>query len=233
MAGVFLQDNRTICVLLARRSSDRELADLRFETAFDLAVRAVPGLAEWTDPERSKAITGVLPGGHLRNSYRGQLDEDGRVALPGLLHVGDAVCTTNPTAGRGIATSLLQVQRLVALLHEHADVVDATTAFDAWCRERIRPWFDDHMAWDADEVQLWGGGDVDLTRPLTSGWIVMATAHDQSMMRIVGPYLGMDALPATLRAAEPRAREIYASGWRPVIPAGPTRDDLVELIATR
>ena len=49
-------------------------------------------------------------------------------------------------------------------------------------------------------------------------------------MRTVGPYLGMYALPASLAAAEPRAHEIYASGWRPPVPAGPTRDDLVELI---
>ena len=64
----------------------------------------------------------VLPGGRLRNTYRGQFDEQGRVALPGLIHLGDAVCTTNPTAGRGMATSLLQARKLLALLDEHADV---------------------------------------------------------------------------------------------------------------
>jgi 2-polyprenyl-6-methoxyphenol hydroxylase-like FAD-dependent oxidoreductase len=233
LSGVFLQDNRTICTLIARLSSDRPLADLRFPAAFDAAARIIPGLDAWTSPERSRPITTVLPGGHLRNTYRGQLDERGRVGLPGLIHVGDVVCTTNPTAGRGITTSLLQAQRLVALLAEHpGDVAAATLAFDAWCTERIRPWFEDHLAWDADEVRQWSGEDIDLTRPLTSGHVVAAaTQVDSSLMRVVGPYLGMDVLPAALAEVEPRAREIYAGGWRSPIPAGPTRDELVDLVA--
>lgn len=230
VAGVFLQDNRTVCTLIARLSSDRRLAGLRSTEAFDAAVRTIPGLAEWTAPERTVPITGVLPGGHLHNTYRGQLDESGRVGLPGLIHVGDVVCTTNPTAGRGISTSLLQARRLVGLLGEHRDVVDATTAFDAWCTEWIRPWFEDHLAWDADEVAQLAGADVDLSRPLTSGHIVAAAQADPSLMRVVGPYLGMNALPATLARVEARAREIYAGGWRPAVPAGPTSDDLAEIV---
>jgi flavin-dependent dehydrogenase len=232
--GVFLQDNRTISAGIVRLSSDRELADLRFEGAFEAAARAIPGLAEWTDPERSRPITGVLPGGHLRNAYRGQLDESGRVALPGLVHVGDAVCTTNPTAGRGIATSLLQAQHLVRLVggpRVDPDLEAVTLEFDAWCTEWIKPWFDDHLAWDADQLRQWAGEDVDLTRPLTSGHIVETGQADASLMRVIGPYLEMEALPATLAEIEPRAREIYAGGWRPAVPASPSRDDLVSLIA--
>jgi 2-polyprenyl-6-methoxyphenol hydroxylase-like FAD-dependent oxidoreductase len=235
LTGIFLQDNRTICTLIARLSTDRPLADLRFPEAFDAAARIVPGLDEWTSPRRSRPITTVLPGGYLRNTYRGQLDENGRVGLPGLVHVGDVVCTTNPTAGRGITTSLLQAQRLAGLLAEHPrDVAAATLEFDAWCTERIRPWFEDHLAWDADEVRQWSGEDVDLTRPLTSGHVVAAaTQVDSSLMRVVGPYLSMDVLPAALAEVEPRAREIYANGWRSPVPPGPTRDDLVDLVASR
>jgi len=47
---------------------------------------------------------------------------------------------------------------------------------------------------------------------------------------VVGPYLSMDALPATLAQIEPRAREIFARGWRAPTPPGPSRDDLVELV---
>jgi 2-polyprenyl-6-methoxyphenol hydroxylase-like FAD-dependent oxidoreductase len=230
LIGVFQQDNRTFCALIARRSTDRVLADLRFTDAFEAAARAVPGLSDWTAPERSRPITPVLPGGHLFNTYRGQLDVRGRVGLPGLIHVGDMVCTTNPTAGRGIATSLLQVRRLLALLGRGGDMVDMTLEFDAWCTEWIRPWYSDHMAWDADEVRQWDGEDIDLSRPLTSGHIVAAAQKDPSLMRVVGPYLGMNALPASLAEVEPQAHAIYASGWRPQVPDGPTRDDLVELI---
>jgi hypothetical protein len=40
----------------------------------------------------------------------------------------------------------------------------------------------------------------------------------------------MEALPESLRAVEPRAREIYESGWRPSVPEGPSRDELVEMV---
>jgi 2-polyprenyl-6-methoxyphenol hydroxylase-like FAD-dependent oxidoreductase len=232
--GTFTQDNRTFSAVIVRLSTDRELAGLRFPGAFEAAARAIPGLSDWTDPARSRPITKVLPGGHLRNTYRGQLDERGRVALPGLVHVGDAVCTTNPTAGRGIATSLLQAQRLVSLIGgapAGADLEAATLEFDAWCTEQIKPWFDDHVTWDADQLHQWAGEEVDLTRPLTSGHIVETGQADPSLMRVIGPYLTMAALPATLAEIEPRAREIYAGGWRPAVPATPTRDDLLSLIA--
>jgi hypothetical protein len=41
----------------------------------------------------------------------------------------------------------------------------------------------------------------------------------------------MRALPASLDAARDRARAIYATGWRPAVPEGPTRDELADLVA--
>ncbi|MCW2685435.1 MAG: dependent oxidoreductase [Mycobacterium sp.] len=39
----------------------------------------------------------------------------------------------------------------------------------------------------------------------------------------------MHALSASLAVAEPLARRIFDSGWRPTVPTGPTRDELAEL----
>lgn len=232
MIAVFLQDNRTFSALIARPSSDRRLAALRFPEAFEAAARAIPGLVEWIDPGRAHPITPVLPGGRLRNTYRGQLDEQGRVPLPGLVHVGDAVCTTNPTAGRGIAAGLRQARRLVELIGEHpADITAATLAFDQWCTANIRPWYEDHVYWDADILRRWAGGDVDVTRRLPSDLILQAAEVEPALMRVAGPYMAMEVLPAALDEIEPRAREIFASGWRPDPHPGPTRDDLADLIA--
>jgi hypothetical protein len=64
----------------------------------------------------------------------------------------------------------------------------------------------------------------------TGLFTALALAVDPSLMRAVGPYQAMLALPATLRAIEPRAREIYATGWRPPVPEGPSRADLVDLV---
>ena len=173
----------------------------------------------------------MLPGGRLHNTYRGQFDESGRVPLPGLVHVGDAVCTTNPTAGRGIALSLLQSRQLVRLLGDGSGGPGGRPlAFDAWCADNIRPWFDDHVYWDSRHPAPLGRRGRRRDRPLPSDLMLEATVADPSLMRVVGPYMAMEVLPASLDAVEPRAREIFAGGWRPAPPPGPTRDELAELV---
>jgi len=230
-AIVFPHDDGIFSALIARSSDDGALAALRSTEAFEAAARAIPGLADWTDPARARPYTPVLPGGRLYNTFQGQLDDGGGVALAGLVFVGDSVCTTNPVVGRGVTTSLLQAGELLRLVEEHPhDLAAATVAFDEWCTDNIEPWYDDHVAWDADLARRWAGGDVDVNRPLPSDLIVAATAADPSLFPLVGPYLGMRALPASLDAVRPRVHEIYAGGWRPPVPDGPTRDELAELV---
>jgi 2-polyprenyl-6-methoxyphenol hydroxylase-like FAD-dependent oxidoreductase len=229
---VFPHDNRTFSTLVARLASDRELGTLRHQGAFEAACRAIPALATWTDPDRSEPITPVLPGGRLTNSYQGQRDANGRIALDGLIFVGDAVCTTTPTAGRGVATSLMQAARLLELLDEHPqDLTTCALVLEDWCDSHIQPWFEDHVAMDADQVHRWSGRDIDLSKRLPSDVILGAAEADPTMMQVAGPYLGMQALPSSLAALEPRAREIYAGGWRPAVPAGPSRDELATMAA--
>jgi hypothetical protein len=93
--------------------------------------------------------------------------------------------------------------------------------------------FDDHVYWDADQVRRWAGGDVDLTRKLPSDLVVLcAMEADQSLMRFVGPYLGMQATPSILDPARAAAHEYYARGWRPTPPAGPSRDELARIVTS-
>jgi 2-polyprenyl-6-methoxyphenol hydroxylase-like FAD-dependent oxidoreductase len=232
LIAVFLQDNRTFSTLFARSSDDRELAGLRFVERYERAARAHPALSAWTDPARARPITPVLPGGRLHNTYRGQLDDTGKPGLAGLLHVGDTVCTTNPTAGRGIAIALRQATHLLRLLDEHpGDPAAAALDLDVYCEEQVRPWFTDHVYWDTDMLRRWAGGDVDLSRRLPSDLVLAATEADPSLLAVAGPYMGMEVLPSALDAIQPRVREIYASGWRPPAHPGPTRDELAELIA--
>ncbi len=231
---VFPHDNGVFSALIGRSTQDRALVGLRENAAYDAAAAAIPLLAEWTDPARSRPLTDVLPGGRLYNTYRGQLDAAGAVPVPGLVFVGDAVCTTNPAAGRGITTSLLQARELIRLLDEHGSDHETTTrAFDAWCTAAIRPWFEDHVRNDADLSRRWAGGDVDLDRPLPSDLIVAVAEVDPPLMRVIGPYFGMQAPPSSLREIEPRAREIYAGGWRPPVPEGPDLAELTDLITAR
>ena len=66
--------------------------------------------------------------------------------------------------------------------------------------------------------------------PLTSAAIVAAAQADADIAMHIGGYLGMTALPASLRPAEHLARAVYDAGWRQPYSAGPTRNELVEML---
>ena len=230
-AIIFLHEYGIFSVLLVRPTADPVLSQLRHEAAFSAACQAIPGLADWVDPARSRPITSVLPGGPLLNAYRGQTGPDGHLALPGLVFVGDAVATTTPTFGRGITTTVLQAQQLLQLIDEHGTDTDAIgESFDAWCTEQIKPWVDDHVLMDEATRRRWAGKDVNLRQPLPSDLILAATEADPSIRAATAGYLRMTSLPSSLRAVEPRARALYANGWRPSPAPGPSRSELADIV---
>ena len=230
-AIIFVHERGRFSVLLVRPAGDQVLARLRHEAAFTAASRAIPGLADWVDPARARPVSPVLPGGPLLNAYRAQTGPDGRLALPGLVFAGDAVATTTPTFGRGVTTTLLQAQQLLRLIDEHGtDVAAVGESFDAWCTEQIKPWVDDHVLMDDATQRRWAGQDIDLSQPLPSDLLLAAATAEPDLAPATFGYLGMTALPASLRAIEPRARARYASGWRPPVPPGPSRDELAGII---
>jgi 2-polyprenyl-6-methoxyphenol hydroxylase-like FAD-dependent oxidoreductase len=228
---VFLHERGHFSVVLVRPTADAALKDLRHQVAFEAACRAVPGLAAWTDPERATPVTDVLPGGPLRNTYRGQRGRDGRPCIPGLVSVGDAVATTTPIFGRGVATTFLQILRLLALLDTEPDPGLVGEPFDEWCEGNMRPWVVDHVQMDGDAVRRWEGGDVDVTRRLPSDLILAAAAREPGIDRATGGYLSMMELPSCLDPVEPLARAVYESGWRPDFAPGPTRGELRDIVA--
>lgn len=228
---LFPHERGTFSVLLVRPTDVPDLVHLRHAAVFDAVCRAVPGLAEWTDPQRSRPISEVLPGGALVNSYRGQTGPGGGLALPGLVFAGDAVCTTTPIFGRGITTSFLQARELLRLLDLDEDADAAGAGLHAWGEAHLRPWVADHVAMDAATRRRWSGADLDLTVPrLPSDLIMAAAGADPVIGAVIGPYAAMTAGPDCLDAVEPRARAVYASGWRPAPDPGPSRRELVELV---
>ncbi|HEY2880018.1 FAD-dependent oxidoreductase [Nocardioides sp.] len=229
---LFPHERGLFSVVIVRATDDPALRDLRHAAAFTAAARAIPGLDAWTDPERAEPVTDVLPGGPLLNVYRGQCTEDGNLVLPGLVFVGDSVATTTPAFGRGITTTLWQCEALLSLLdHDADDLAGLGVALDDWGADLMRPWVEDHIHIDTDRVARWSGRDVDLDAPLPSDLILDAARVRPEIMESAGGYLSMAALPATLREAEPIAREVYAGGWRRGSDPGPSRVELAEIVA--
>ncbi|HYN33246.1 MAG TPA: hypothetical protein VES40_11520, partial [Ilumatobacteraceae bacterium] len=220
---VFPHEHGHISVVLIRPTADPEFGIFRHLDAFEAACEAIPGLAEWADPNVATPTSGVLVGGGLLNLFRPQL---GR---PGLVALGDAVATTAPTAGRGLAMASMQIGGMLEILDAGANPATIADPFGAWCDTWIRPWVEDHMAFDAETVRRWRGHDLDLSQPLTSAAIVAAAQVDSRIEPEVAPFLAMNALPTSLTDAEPMARAVYETGWRQPTADGPTRDELVAL----
>lgn len=231
LAMVFPQDAGTLSALIVRPSADAALAGLRHDASFEAAARLIPQLAPWTDEDRFEPITGAMAGGNLTNTYRGQAGPDGRAALAGVFFAGDAVCTTNPAAGRGISLGLRQASELLRLLGAAgaADPADVAGQFDAWCAEHIRPWYADHVYWDATLLRRFGGEDIDVEARIPSDVVCAAAERDPAIWAAAAPYLAMQAPPAILDSVQDRARAVLRSGWRPAFADGPSRDELAEL----
>ena len=155
-------------------------------------------------PGRAFATSAVLVGGAFRNVYRSQ------TLLPGLITVGDAVATTTPTRGRGVAMACLQIEALLRLLDEGTDPITAAGPFDAWCEQNIKPWVADHIAIDGGMVRRWQGEDIDLDSPLTSDLIADAVPADPRIAPYAADYFMMTGLPATLEPADRCPRRLRA-----------------------
>ena len=218
-------------MLVVRRSDDDVLARLRDDSVFDAAATTIPSVETWVDAERAAPHSSPMSGARLHNSYRGQLAANGTVAAAGLLFVGDTVLTTNPAAGRGVTTSLMQAQRLLQALDEHGgDLTSVSSEFDQSCTGAMKPWFEDHLRWDAGLLSRWRGEPIDFSQPLPSDLICSLAEVDPSVMQTVGAYWSMLAGPSVLSSIGDRARKQLQNGFRPPVPMGPTRDELADLI---
>jgi len=232
LAIVFPQDGQTLSVLIVRPSADRALADLRHADRFDAVAPLIPRFAPWVDSARFEPITGVMAGAGLTNTYQGQLDEQGRPVAAGVFFAGDAVFTTNPAAGRGVSLGLRQAGALLAALAQRdADPQDAAERFDAWCAANIRPWYEDHVYWDATLLRRLAGEDIETEARIPSDVICAAAEADPAMWPVVGPFMSMEAPPAVLDRVADRARAVLRSGWRPAFADGPSRDELAAALA--
>jgi 2-polyprenyl-6-methoxyphenol hydroxylase-like FAD-dependent oxidoreductase len=222
---VFEHDAGTFTVLFVRPSADGTLALLRHPPAFEAACRAVPGVAEWTDPRRSEPIDIVRAGAGLTNEYRGQPTH-----ITGLVAVGDALCVTNPQGARGIPLGLQSAAALADLVGRVA-LTDLAGRLEAWASTHVLPWFHDHLQWDASLLRLWSGRPVEPDGPIGPEVLLAAAQqHHPEWMPMLGLYWGMIITPDVLEPMRSEVRALLRTGWQPPQLDGLTRDDLAVLI---
>jgi 2-polyprenyl-6-methoxyphenol hydroxylase-like FAD-dependent oxidoreductase len=149
-AGRWPADNGSVMLAVAPLAADRRFRTLGRPEVFTEVLRAVPGYSDWLDV--LEPVSGVYPMAGLRNTLR-RLVRDEAPVVTGLHAIGDTVCTTNPTLGRGLSLAITGAADLIDTLERHeADPVAQAISLDALVADHIAPFYEDQAAIDAERL---------------------------------------------------------------------------------
>jgi hypothetical protein len=176
----------------------------------------------------------------LHNTMR-RLVVDGRPVALGLLAVGDAVCTTNPTLGRGLSLALQGAADLTATLTATEDPVAQALRMDRLVDEHVAPFYADQAVIDATRLaalrhRITGAPappPPPAEGPVTYAQLRAAAPFDPVAFRAFWTVMGMLARPADVyRDPEVVTRTraaVEAHGSGPPI-SQPSRAELVRAL---
>ncbi len=171
---LFLGDDDTAMLAMAAHDRDPVLKALRHPEAFDAVVAANPGFADWAavlEPDSEVFCLGAF------DDRARSLVADGRPVVLGLHQVGDALTTTNPTRGRGVAMALMGVGALVDALTEHRDPAGAALAFEDWRRRALLPAYLECAHSDAIASRQREAGLAGQALPLQAPQVLLPDGH--------------------------------------------------------
>ena len=96
-----------------------------------------------------------------------------------------------------MSLGLRQAAALTAVLAEDGTDLAATSLrFDAWCEQNIKPWFEDHVYWDATLLRRFNGEDIDVEAKIPSDVICAAADVDRVARRAYDArFLELDQQP--------------------------------------
>jgi hypothetical protein len=152
LAGKWGADNGAVQLVVAPLAADRRFRAARNPGIFTAGLRTVPVYAAWLDV--MDPITDVFPMGGLHNTLR-RLVVDGRPVATGLHAVGDSVCTTNPTLGRGLALALTGAADLAdTLAGSGGDPAAEALALDRLVGQHVEPFYQDQAGIDAARLAV-------------------------------------------------------------------------------
>ncbi len=141
-------DNGSVLIAVAPLVEDKRFRAIRDPNVHDAVTRTIAPFRPWLDV--LQPTSGVYVMGGLHNTLR-RLVVDGAPVATGLAAVGDSVCTTNPTFGRGLALALQGAVDLVAALAE-SDGLKLALRLDGDVRAHIEPYYRDQARNDSDRL---------------------------------------------------------------------------------
>lgn len=143
-------DSGYFSVTFGCQAGDDVMAALRRPGCFDAAAAAVPAVAPWVARDRSEASGGVRFMRSLPN--HALVRRPGTPPARGVVALGDAAVTTNPSYGRGVALAWVHADGLATILHDAGG--DSRLVADAFAEltdRELLPWY--HAAVGSDRVR--------------------------------------------------------------------------------
>jgi hypothetical protein len=223
-------DRDTFSVTLGVPTGDPGLRALGRSPRFEAASRLHPSIGPWLESGTAEPITEVAPMAGLQNRMR-RFVVDGRPVVRGLVPVGDAVCITDPSFGRGMALAMTHAFAMAELADDGLDdLTELALAGDRLGDRLLRPWFDDATATDRIRTAQWAGQPTvpNAAGTLTIGDAMAAAPHDPAVWRAVLRRYNMVDPPDALfndEAVLRRVLGILADGVPG--PSAPSRQDLL------
>ena len=151
-AALFGADNGAMQLAVAPLAADRRFRAVKDAEVFTAVLRTIPAYAAWLDV--MDPISPVFPMAGLHNTLR-RLVVDGAPVVTGLHAIGDSVCTTNPTFGRGLSLALWGAADLVDTLGKHPDdpIAQALALHELAC-DHVVPYYEDQAAIDSARLAM-------------------------------------------------------------------------------
>jgi flavin-dependent dehydrogenase len=180
--------------------------------------------------------------GGLHNTMR-RCTVDGAPVVTGIVALGDSVCTTNPTLGRGLSLALRSAAQLVDATAAHGeDAAALAAAVDGAAQEWVRPFYADQAASDAARLvamrhEVFGAPTAAppaKSDRVTFAELAAASRYDADVFRAYWHIFGMVRLPEEVYTDADVVSRTHAvlsdlPSSTPV--AGPTRDELEHALA--
>ena len=234
---LFPHDAGTLTVTFGRLPNDAALVGVHKVDGFERAVAAVPFVQDWLDPARVEPLGPPFPMAGIHNMLAP------RPTITGLVGIGDAVCTTDPSFGRGAAIALASGFALAAAVDEADPDVDAAAdRFARWFNVNVLPWHRDSVAQDRGRTAVWRAATADeppaMPPPAGSPAMLVAAAIagvDPSLWRGFVRYAGLLDPPSALQStdAADRVSAVLATGWLPTAVQGPSHREMADLVSPR
>jgi 2-polyprenyl-6-methoxyphenol hydroxylase-like FAD-dependent oxidoreductase len=150
--GIWGGDNGIMQLAVAPLAKDHRFKTLRHTDVFTAVLRTIPFFAAWLDA--LDPITEIFIMGAVHNTMR-RFVVEGSPVITGLVAVGDSVCTTNPTLGRGLALALGGAVDLLRVIERHPDDRRAQVlAMDSCVCHHVLPFYQDQVKIDRARLAM-------------------------------------------------------------------------------